>query len=53
MKIHNNKLRNSAGRIPWDIKDITDINEIELIIKNIAETLEKKNFLIQLFITKN
>ena len=43
IKIHNNKPHSTTKRIPQEIRDITDINEIEEIKNNIITTLSKKN----------
>ena len=42
IKIHNNKSHSTNKRIPQEIRDITDNNEIEEIKNNIKTTLAKK-----------
>ena len=42
IKIHNNKIHSTTKRIPKDIRDISDEKEINLIKKEIFNTLEKK-----------
>ena len=43
IKIHNNKPHTTTKRIPKEIRDIDDINEIEEIKNNIKITLSSKN----------
>ena len=43
IKIHNNKVHTTTKRIPKEIRDINDANEIELIKKEIMNTLSRKN----------
>ena len=43
IKIHNNKIHTTTKRIPKDIRDLSDENEINIIKKEIINTLEKKN----------
>ena len=43
IKIHNNKIHTTTKRSPKEIRDLTDENEINLIKKEIFNTLEKKN----------
>ena len=43
IKIHNNKILTTTKRIPKDIRDLSDENEINIIKKEIINTLEKKN----------
>ena len=42
-KIHNNKIHSTTKRIPKEIRDITDIEEINIINNEIRKTLESKN----------
>ena len=42
-KIHNNKVHSTTKRIPKDVRDIIDIEEIKSINDNIKKTLEAKN----------
>ena len=42
IKIHNKKPHTTTKRIPQEIRDIADINEIEEIKNNIKATLSKK-----------
>ena len=42
-KIHNNKIHTTTKRIPKEIRDITDIDEIIIINNEIKKTLEAKN----------
>ena len=43
IKIHNNKIHSSTKRIPKDIRDSEDIDEINYIKSEIIKTLSKKN----------
>ena len=43
IKIHNNKIHSTTKRIPRDIRDIDNTEEIEDIKSEIIKTLEKKN----------
>ena len=43
IKIHNNKKHTTTKRIPKEIRDLSDKNEIELIKKEIIKALERKN----------
>ena len=43
IKIHNNKTHSSTKRIPKEIRDLTDKNEIEIIKKEIIKELQRKN----------
>ena len=42
IKIHNNKPHSTTKRIPFEIRDLVDINEIQKIKNNIKERLSKK-----------
>ena len=41
--IHNNKKHSTTKRIPKDIRDLNDKDEIELIKKEIINELQRKN----------
>ena len=43
IKIHNNKKHSTTKRIPKDIRDLNDKDEIELIKKEIINELQRKN----------
>ena len=43
IKIHNNKKHTTTKRIPKEIRDLSDKNEIEMIKKEIITALERKN----------
>ena len=43
IKIHNNKVHSTTKRIPKEIRDITDENEINEIKDEIIKTLKRKN----------
>ena len=43
IKIHNNKQHSTTKRIPKEIRDLTDEEEINIIKKEIIKTLERKN----------
>lgn len=43
IKIHNNKKHSTTKRIPKDIRDIENKEEIDMIKNEIVKTLEKKN----------
>ena len=42
-KLHNNKIHSTTKRIPKDIRDLSDPEEIELINMEIKKNLEAKN----------
>ena len=42
-KLHNNKIHSTTKKIPKDIRDLSDPEEIELINMEIKKTLEAKN----------
>ena len=42
IKIHNNKIHSSTKRIPKEIRDRDDVNEINDINNEIIKTLSKK-----------
>ena len=42
-KLHNNKIHSTTKRVPKDIRDISDPEEIELINIEIKKTLDAKN----------
>ena len=41
-KIHNNKIHSITNRVPKDIRDIEDTNEIENINNEIKKTYKEK-----------
>ena len=43
IKIHNNKKHSTTKRIPKEIRDLTDKNEIEIIKNEIIKEMQRKN----------